>query len=205
MDVDNEIYSNPSDCYDLNTIFYRKLGKKLVIYGSLSNPLINGKYYYDAGTTYSSEYQTISKGMQFFGKYCKDGFLRIELGKSLSREVSDGEKLAGLSDICDALKEDFGMPDVFYTVKDDDDERLSLQWTIKDKELNHEKMEYDMYFDDANIDKLIFIDTTRPILDDEIGLPVELYPLVRENIDEFVKHKKGLEKEEVQRLVKTRN
>ena len=39
-----EIYSDPIDCVDVNVYLLRKLKKKLVIYGALSNPLINGKY-----------------------------------------------------------------------------------------------------------------------------------------------------------------
>ena len=205
---DEEIYSNTVDCVELNRKLIKGLGRKISIYGSLSNPLINGKYYGLAPNTYSGDYQTIRNGMQFFAKYCKDGFLRIEVGRSFSREVTVGEKLAALSDICTVLEKDYGTPDVFYTTKDDDDQRLSLQWSYKDRELTHELMEYDEYFDDGNIDKLIFIDHTKPIVHDElsreIGLPVELYPLVKDNIEDFVSHKADIKKEVAYSLVKKR-
>jgi hypothetical protein len=204
--IDEEMYSDPCDCAELNRKLIRELGNKIVIYGSITNPLINGKYYGLAPKGYYGDYKTINEGMQFFGKYCKDGFLRIEVGDTYKRKVSDGEKLAALSDICLALEKDYGVPDVFYTTKDDDEGRLSLQWNFKNMEIEHEKMEYDEYFDDANIEKLIFIDNTKPIVHDElseqIGLPEELYGLVKANIEDFISHKASIEKEKAMKLVK---
>ena len=142
-----------------------------------------------------------------FAKFNKEAFLRIGVGKSYSRQVSDGEKLAALSDLCLVLSEKYGTPDVFYTTKDDDEEAMTIQWTFKNLELDHERLEYGEYFDDAEVDKLIFMDNTKPIVTDElsaqIGLPVEMYPLVAANLAEFVKYKNGQVKEDSLKLVLT--
>ena len=201
-----EIYSDSNDCYELCYYLKGTLKNKLCIYGSPSNPLVSGKYYGFADNTNTGDYLTIKDGLPFYAKFNKEGFLRIGIGSPLSREVTEGEKLAALSDICGVLAEKYGTPDVFYTTKDDDEKLLSLQWTFKDLEVEHERMEYDCYFDDAHIEKLIFMDTTQKIDEDDftkfVGLPREMYGLVLENLDDFQAAKHGYIREKGKGYVK---
>lgn len=201
-----EIYSDGNDCLELCRYLRSKLKSKLCIYGSPSNPLVSGKYYEFTGNTNRGDYTTISNGLRFYAKFNKEEFLRIGVGDAYSREVTFGEKLSGLADICSALSEKYGLPDVYYTTKDDDEGVLSLQWNFKDLELTHERMEYDCYFTDANIDKLIFIDNKQPIKHDKfhdfVGLPKEMYGLVLDNLDDFQAAKHGYVNEKGKGYVK---
>ncbi len=194
--MDEEYYSKPDDCLQLNRLLYKNLGNSIYIYGSLSNPLINGKFIFkdDNVTSNHRDYYTIRDGLCFYGKYNEDAFLRVEIGDPHNRKAPFGEKLAALSEVYGALYEKFGNPLVFYTVKDDDEGRLSLQWCFKDKELNLEKFDFDMYFDDAEIERVIPVYGTDK--DEKYGLPSELVELVD---DDFRKFKK-IPKEKVKSL-----
>ena len=182
----DEYYSDGNDCYDLVRILYKNMGDKIYIYGSLSNPLINGKYMFQDENVTSNlhSYYAIRDGLCLYGKYNSDYFLRMGIGDPHSRKASNGEKLAALSDIYETLRIEFGNPTVFYTTKDDDDGALTLQWCFKNKELELEKFEFDNYFDDANLERVIPI--KEGSYNEKYGLPEELVSLVDED---FLKYK----------------
>jgi len=191
----DEYYSDSNDCYELVRKLYKNLGGRIYIYGSPYNPLINGKYkpYNNDVTSNRRDYYAIRDGLCFYAKYNKESFLRIGIGDPYNRKASDGEKLAALSDIYYSLHEDFGNPDVFYTTKDDDEGTLSMQWIYKDKELELEKFEFDEYFDDAKLERVVFIE--KDSLNKELELPQELAFLVDEDFNKF----KGLDNTKVLR------
>ena len=183
------IYSYSDEYIDLCSHLKERLKKELYIYDLSSEPFIFGKYYGLTDNTNTSDYVTIKNGLPFHIKFGKDSFLRVGVGRTLSREVTEGEKLSALSDLCVALSEKYGTPDVFYTTKTDEAESLALQWTFKNLEAEHKEMEDDVYFEDDSIDKLIFIDNKKPVVYDDfskfVGLPREMYGLVLENLDDF--------------------
>ena len=92
--------------------------------------------------------------------------------------------MAALSDFYSILSKEYGDPTVFYTIKGDDKEFLTLQWAFINKEEEIVKFQNGTYFDDAEIDKLIVIgknkeniesysfnDTTRNFISRQVGLP----------------------------------
>ena len=189
-----ELYSNAVDCQNLACMLYQSLGKKFDLYGSWSNPLASGKYYTNGK----------KNPVSFYYKYCKDGFLRINIGNYFGSNNSLGQKLAALSDFYEVLSKEFGEPIVFYTLKNDKDGLLSLHWSFGDKlDVNNDivKFQTGTYFDDAVIDKLIVLgqfkgqtnEKTKEIVARKVGLPFELISLVDEDIENYVLHKKGVE------------
>ena len=137
-----------------------------------------------------------SHALPFYFKFNKDVFLRIHVG-SHSKDNSLGEKLAALSDFYEILSKEYGEATLFYTTKDDDEGLLGFEWDFVNKDKVINKFKNDTYFDDAHIDKLIIIgennqdlnDNTKRFISKSIGLPIELLPLINEDIDEFIKHK----------------
>ena len=141
----------------------------------------------------------------FYFKFSENEFLRIGVGSNY-RGSSIGEKMAALSDFYSILSKEYGDPTVFYIIKGDDKEFLTLQWAFINKEEEIVKFQNGTYFDDAEIDKLIVIgknkeniesysfnDTTRNFISKQVGLPFELIYLIDEDIENFVKHKTGKE------------
>ena len=198
--MDEEIYSSAEDCYELSKELKEKLGKKIYFYGSLYNPTPNGKYL-SSYRINNGEYMSYNmKALPFYFKFAKNIFLRIQVG-SHGKDNSLGEKLAALSDFYEIINDEFGEATVFYTTKDDDEGLLGLEWEFVNKNEVINKFKNDTYFDDAKIDKLIIIgennqdlnDTTKRFISKSIGLPIELLPLINENIDEFMKHKNSNE------------
>ena len=192
-----ELYSNGSDCYELAKILYRSLGNKLDFYGGyVYNPLANGKYYTNGH----------SNPVKFYYKYCKDGFLRVQIGNYYGNDNTLGQKLAALSDFYEVLYKEFGNPLVFYTTLDDDEGILSMHWSFIDKENELKKFKEGTYFDDAIIDKLIVFDEekakvgshvldnrTKEIISRRFGLPFELIELVDQDIENYYLHKMGVD------------
>ena len=191
-----ELYSNSNDCYELAKILYRSLGNKIEFYGSfLANPLPNGKYYTNGH----------SDPVKFYYKYCKDGFLRVQIGNYYRSDNTLGQKLAALSDFYEVLYKEFGNPLVFYTTLDDDEGLLSMHWSFIDKENELKKFKEGTYFDDAKIDQLIVFneakamignhlldDRTKDIISRKLGLPFELIELVDKDIENYYLHKMGV-------------
>ena len=196
----SELYSNSVDCEKLAIkLLYGKLRRKINFYGSTLQEVISGKYlseYNRSQNIYTSEY-----AVPFYLKFKKDGFLRVQIGSLYPYNTTDGEKLAILSDFYEVLKEEYGEPTLFYTTKNDKENTFSLHWSFIDKDKDIEKFKNDTFFDDASIDKLIIIgentdkdikDSTKNFLSNEIGLPYELLKLVNNNIEDYIKYKKGI-------------
>ena len=191
-----ELYSKAEDCYELSKKLKKELGNKIDFYGFMYTYIPSGKYL-SSYRKMNGEYMSYNAhALPFYIKFAKDGFLRFSVGTN-SKDNSLGEKLAALSDFYEILSDEFGDANIFYTTKDDDEGLLSLQWSFVNKEEEIQKFKSGTYFDDAKIDKLIIIgekddklnDTTQRFISKSIGLPMELLPMINENIDEFIKHK----------------
>ena len=182
----------------------QKLKNKIDFYGSTNTPLPSGKYL----PTYrrkNGEYMFNGHCLSFYFKFSKNEFLRISVGSNYAGSEF-GEKMAALSDFYEVLSEEYGKPILFYTTKDDAERLLTLHWSFINKENEIKKFKNGNYFDDAEIDTLIIFDeskdkieeyslsdTTKEIISRRVGLPFELLDLVDEDLENFVKHKKGKE------------
>lgn len=199
-----EAYSKMEDCYLLAKKLKKELGNKIDFYGSTLNGISRGKYL-SSYRRNNGEYMFNGHCLPFYFKFSEDEFLRIGVGANYSDNLF-GEKMAALSDFYEILSKYYGEPTVFYTTKNDDQELLTLQWLFIDKEEEIEKFKSGTYFDDAEINKLIVFgenkenvegyslgNKTKEIISKKIGLPFELLYLVDEDIENFVKHKKGKE------------
>ncbi len=202
----SEIYSNADDCLELARHLKKKMGNKIDFYGSVRQEVISGKYFSHYRDPHSELDYLFEEGLPFYYKFCKEGFLRIQIGSFYPHNNSVGEKLAALSSFYEVLSEQYGEPTVFYTTKDDEEGTLSLHWSFVNKEEDIQKFKNGSYFDDAEVDELIMIgeprtqtssyqlrDTTRKLIAKQIGVPFELISLVDENIEDFVKYKTGKE------------
>ena len=194
--MEEEIYSNMEDCYELSKKLQEKLESKIYFYGSLFTNTPSGKYLSSYRRHNGESIHYNSHALPFYFKFKRDIFLRIHVG-SHSKDNSLGEKLAALSDFYEFLSDEFGEPTVFYTTKDDDEGLLGLEWDFVNKDKIINEFKNDTYFDDAHIDKLIIIgeknqnlnNTTKRFINKSIGLPIELLPLINASIDEYIKHK----------------
>lgn len=202
----SEIYSNADDCLELARHLKKKMGNKIDFYGSIRQEVISGKYFSHYRDPHSELDYLFEEGLPFYYKFCKEGFLRIQIGSFYPHNNSVGEKLAALSNFYEVLSEQYGEPTVFYTTKDDEEGTLSLHWSFVNKEEDIQKFRNGSYFDDAEVDELIVIgepriqtssyqlrDTTRKLIAKQIGVPFELISLVDENTEDFVKYKTGKE------------
>ena len=162
-------------------------------------------------TYHISDYQKreVCGVLRFHCKAPEDGQKR-DLGdaiRALSDYFSDssfGEKMAVLSDLYSALSKEYGEPTVFYTLKNDSESLLNLQWSFVNEKDEIAKFKNGTYFDDAFIDTLVVFgeknnfksnlsDRTRSVISSCIGLPFELLYLVDSDIENFIKHKNGEE------------
>ncbi len=200
----NEFYSKTEDCYILAGKLKKGLENKIEFWGSTYQEVPSGKYL-SSYRRNNGEYMFNGQYIPFYFKFSENEFLRIGVGSNY-RGSSIGEKMAALSDFYSILSKEYGDPTVFYTIKGDDKEFLTLQWAFINKEEDIVKFQNGTYFDDAEIDKLIVIgknkeniesysfnDTTRNFISRQVGLPFELIYLIDEDIENFVKHKTGKE------------
>ena len=200
----SEYYSKAEDCHLLARKLKKALGSKIDFYGSTNIEIPSGKYL-SSHRKNNGEYMHNGHTLPFYFKYSKNEFLRISVGSHYSGSTI-GEKLAALSDFYEVLSIEFGIPTVFYTTKDDDEGLLTLQWSFIDKELEIAKFKSGNYFDDAKINNLIVFgenkentagynlnNKTKEYIKKEIGLPYELLYLAANDLEEFIKHKKGRE------------
>ena len=199
----SELYSNAEDCNKIAKILYSKLKRKIEFYGSTHQEVISGVYHCLPYNTYKSYGDYKKDELSFNYKFCENGFLRISIGDVIYRK-SIGHKLAVLSDFYEVLSEIYGLPTLFYTIKEDDENTLNLQWSFSRKEEDIQDFKNGTAFDDAEIDELIVFgetkqqngiyrvsDATRRMIAKQVGLPFELIYLVDENIEDFVKYKQG--------------
>ena len=200
----NEFYSKTEDCYLLAGKLKKELENKIEFWGSTYQEVPSGKYL-SSYRRNNGEYIFNGQYIPFYFKFSENEFLRIGVGSNYHGS-SIGEKMAALSDFYSILSKEYGDPTVFYTIKGDDKEFLTLQWAFINKEEEIVKFQNGTYFDDAEIDKLIVIgknkeniesysfnDTTRNFISRQVGLPFELIYLIDEDIENFVKHKTGKE------------
>ena len=153
-----EIYSNDDDCFELFKLLKKNLGDKIDYYGTPYTALFHGKYFFQHRQPHSDIDYLFDSGILFYYKFCKNGFLRIQVGTSIHHNISIEERLSVLNDFYEVLSKKFGEPTVFYTTKNDDEELLSLHWSFINKEEDIQKFKNGTYFDDAEIDKLVIID-----------------------------------------------
>ena len=200
----NEFYSKTEDCYLLAGKLKKELENKIEFWGSTYQEVPSGKYL-SSYRRNNGEYMFNGQYISFYFKFSENEFLRIGVGSNY-RGSSIEEKMAALSDFYSILSKEYGDPTVFYTIKGDDKEFLTLQWAFINKEEEIVKFQNGTYFDDAEIDKLIVIGknkeniesynfngTTRNFISRQVGLPFELIYLIDEDIENFVKHKTGKE------------
>ncbi len=204
--MDN-IMSSAEDCHYLSLYLKDELKEKIRFNTPMWLEVINGEYFFEGGS-YKGFFR---KGINFYIKYNKEEFLRLQVCSSYLNE-SFGQKLTVLSELYKVISKKVGEPIVFYTTKDDDEKTLSLEWAFKNKESVIESFRTGTRFDDAQIDKLIVIgeqtqnnyelnDLTRSMLSKQIGLPFEMLPLINENIEDFIKYQNG--KDNVRKLTIT--
>ena len=196
----SEYYSKAEDCYLLASKLKKKLGNKIDFYGSTNIEIPSGKYL-SSYRRNNGEYMHNEHYLPFYFKFSENEFLRISVGSNYSGS-SLGEKLAALSDFYEVLSEEYGDPTVFYTIKDDDEGLLTMQWSFIDKKLEIAKFKAGNYFDDAKIDTLILFGESKEnnsgynirnkdLISKRIGLPYELLYLAANDIENYIKHKKG--------------
>ena len=199
-----EMFSSAEDCYLLAIYLKQALKDRISYFGSIDQEVISGKYF----SPYKRRYNTnffLDNGLPFCYKYLQDGFLRIQIGSGIPTKTSMGEKLAALSSFYEVLEKIFGVPTAFYTLEDDDEETISLQWSFQNKEEDIAKMKDNDYFDDAKIDQLIIFNQdeksphyklsqkTKEDISKKIGLPWEMSTLVDENVVDYTRYKNNSE------------
>ena len=199
-----ELFSNAQDCHQLAKILYNKLKNKIEFYGSTYQEVITGKYHCLPYSSYKNYSEYKKDELSFSYKFLENGFLNIGIGNCIDK-ASIGHKLAALSDLYEVLNELYGKPTLYYTIKDDDEYYINLQWSFINKEECIEEFKNGTPFDDGEIEELIIIDEpktksniyqlsdiTRQMISKQIGLPFELINLLDENIEDFVKYKKDI-------------
>lgn len=197
-----ELFSKAEDCHALSKKLMGKLGNKICFYTSTYNEVPCGKYL-SSYRRNNGEYMFDGQCMPFYFKFSKNEFLRITVSSNEGGS-SLGERMAALSDFYVALSEEYGEPTFFYTIKDDDEKSLTLQWSFVNKEDEIESLKNGTYFDDAETDTLIVLgekkensfgsdlnDKTKRIISKQLELPFELISLVDSDIENFIMHKNG--------------
>ena len=197
-----ELYSNKEDCFELAKKLKQRLGNKIEFYGSIHQEVISGKYYSFSLDKYTTFKDFRNDAVTFYLKFCKNGFLRIGVGDYLGNG-SLGHKLAVLSDFYEILKEEYGEPTVFYTTKNDDENMINFEWDFCNKEEVVKSFNDGSIFEDAEINDLIIIDSkcsnyngslsesTRSFIEDTVGLPFSMINLIDEDLENYIKYKKG--------------
>lgn len=186
-----ERYSNADDCYELAKKLYNRLNNKMILLTAPYIEVVEGKYNCFKESRYSNFEDYRNDKVLFNFKYLKNDFLRITIG-SEDDNHSIGHKLAILSDFYKVLKEDFDEPTIFYTIKEDEGKTLNLQWSFNNKEEDINDFLNNNCFNDANVDKVIIIDNNKnKIINNNTGLPVELSNIIKDNIEDYIKYKKG--------------
>jgi len=199
-----ELYSNAKDCLMLARLLKNRLKEKIEFSGSTFQELIIGKYHslpYDKYDTFLEYRKDV---VEFSYKFLENGFLRISVCDSAYKKSSMGHKLAVLSDLYEVLSEKYGEPSVYFTLKDDDEKSINLEWAFIEKQETIDAFKKDTMFDDSEVEDLIIIgeekentssysltNITKELISKTIGLPFELIYLVDENIEDFVLCKKG--------------
>lgn len=196
-----ELYSNAQDCYKLARLLKSKLREKIEFSGSTFQELVIGNYHSLPYNRYESFISYRNDSVEFSYKFLENGFLRISICDTAYKKASIGHKLAVLSDLYQVISEKYGEPSVYFTLKDDDENSINLEWVFIEKDETIEAYKNGTMFDDAEVDELIIIDEekektsltnrTKELISKTIGIPYEMIHLVDENIDDFVFYKMG--------------
>lgn len=189
-----EIYSKEEDCQELKAKLYEAFGQRVSMRGY---EIVEGEYHSFPWSTYENHQAYKEDQIRFYYKFRKNGFLRIDVENG-GFPVSNGHKLAVLSDFYEALLDEFGEPTVFYTLKNDQEGGFHFQWAFIQKEETIEEFTHGFPFDDEEVDQAIVIgrDTslnqeTRNLFSHQMGFPIELLPFINENIEDYMKYKYG--------------
>ena len=176
----NQKYSNAEDCYNLAKFLKCKLGKKIEYNVSPYNEVVSGYY------TFLDDYGDIDmyhpRQVSFYFKYLENEFLKI----GIEGNGNLGVKLAALSDFYAVLEKYFGLPTFYYTIENDENKGINLQWSFKNAKNDLNYLKQNIYFDDGFLSELIIFDKDRnKEKEGNISLPNELIPLVNKNIHDF--------------------
>ena len=196
-----ELYSSAEDCYKLSKLLNSKLRDKIEFSGSTFLEVVIGNYHSLPYSRYESFLSYKYDVVEFCYTFLENGFLRISVSDSAYKKASMGHKLAVLSDLYQVISEKYKEPSVFYTLKDDDENSINLEWNFIQKEDTIEAYKNGTIFEDEQVKDLIIIgeqnktfslnNRTKELISKNIGLPYEMIYLVDENIDEYVLYKKG--------------
>jgi len=199
-----ELYSNADDCYKLARLLDSKLREKIEFLGSTFLEVVMGNYHSLPRNKYESFLEYRNDAVEFSYTFLENGFLRISVSDSAYKKASMGHKLAVLSDLYEVLSEKYGEPSVYFTLKDDEENSINLEWAFIEKQETIDAFKKGTMFDDAEVEDLIIIgeekentssysltNRTKELISKTIGLPFELIYLVDENIEDFVLYKKG--------------
>lgn len=200
----SELYSSAEDCSKLARLLRSKLKEKIEFYVSTYQEVVLGRYQSLPYESYGDYIDYKNDQVEFAYKFLENGFLRMTVKDTVNKKHTLGHKLAVLSDLYEVVSEKYGLPTVFYTIKDDEENSLNLQWSFSQKEEDIQKFKNGTAFDDAKLDELILFDelkeqngfyrlndTTKKMIAKQVGLPFELIYLVDENIEDFVRYKQG--------------
>ena len=196
-----ELYSNADDCYKLARLLKSKLREKIEFSGSTFQEMIIGNYHSLPYNRYETFLSYRNDSVEFSYKFLENGFLRISVCDTAYKKASMGHKFAVLSDLYQVISEKYGEPLVYFTLKDDDENSINLEWVFIEKEETIDAFKNGSMFDDAEVDELIIIDEekektsltnrTKGLISKTIGIPYEMIYLVDENINDFILYKKG--------------
>lgn len=199
-----ELYSNADDCLKLSRLLKSKLKEKIEFMGSTYLEVVTGKYHSLPYNKYNNFIDYRNDEVEFCYTFLENGFLTITVNDTAYKKFTIGHKLAVLSDLYEVISEVYGMPDVFYTLKEDDENSLNLEWDFLQKEEAIYAFKNGSRFEDAFVEDLIIIGEeeektsayrlkkrTKEMIAKTVGLPFEMLYLVDENVDDFVLYKKG--------------
>lgn len=193
-----KLYSNADDCLILSKYINKKMGKKIKFCRNKNQKVVCGKQFLHYKKIQNNSEYLVEDELPFYFTFCKNEFLRFEIGSYPPFENAFGEKLSALSSFYEILNEQFGEPTAFYTLKDEE-RTLVLHWVFVNKEEEIQNFKNGSYFDDNELDELIVIGEQAPQTENyqlieetkkevarKIGLPFELTHLID---DDFVKYK----------------
>lgn len=199
-----ELYSNAHDCYKLAILLKSKLREKIEFSGSTFQELVIGNYHSLPYNRYEGFLSYKYDSVEISYKFLENGFLRISVCDTAYKKASMGHKLAVLSDLYEVISEKYGEPLVYFTLKEDDENSINLEWNFIQKRETIEAFKNGTMFDDAEVEDLIIIgeekenisscrltNRTKELISKTIGIPFEMIYLVDENIEDFVLYKKG--------------
>lgn len=199
-----ELYSNADDCYKLARLLDSKLKGKIEFSGSIFQELVIGKYHSLPYNEYENYIDYRNDTVEFRYKFLENGFLRISVCDIAYKKASMGHKLAVLSDLYQVISKKYGEPSVYFTLKEDDENSINLDWNFIQKEETVEAYKNGTMFDDSSIKDIIIIgeekdntssysltNRTKELISKTIGIPYGLIYLVDENIEDYILYKKG--------------